>query len=99
MTYAGLEHALIAERVRAGMQRARREGKHLGRPPATARADVRRRWPEVAAAIEDGRHWSVNVSGAVCVVQVAANVTPPAGTLFAAFDHLAAGAAAKAVAP
>ena len=43
--------------------------------------------------------WTVHVSGAVCVVQVAANVTPPAGTLFAAFDHLAAGAAAKAVAP
>ncbi len=51
---SGLERALIAERVRAGMQRARPEGKHLGRPPATARPDVRRRWPEVAAALEDG---------------------------------------------
>ena len=44
-------------------------------------------------------HWSVSVSGAVCVVQLAANLTPPAGTLFAAFDRLAAGAAARAVVP
>ena len=43
--------------------------------------------------------WTVHASGAVCVVQVAANVTPPAGTLFAAFDHLAAAAAARAIVP
>lgn len=41
--------------------------------------------------------WTVPVSGAVCVVQVTTNLTPPAGSLFVAFDHLAAGAAAKAV--
>lgn len=61
VAYAGLERALIAERVRAGMLRARREGKHLGRPPATARPDVRRRWPEVAAALDDG---SLSLRGA-----------------------------------
>ena len=44
-------------------------------------------------------HWSVSVSGAVCVVQVASNVTPPAGTLFAGFEHLDAGVAAKAIVP
>ena len=44
-------------------------------------------------------HWSVSVSGAVCVVQVAANVTPPAGAVFASFDHMAAGSAAKALVP
>ena len=44
-------------------------------------------------------HWSVRVSGAVCVVQVAANVTPPAGALFAGFTHLSTGVAAKALVP
>ena len=44
-------------------------------------------------------HWSVSISGAVCVVQVAANVTPLAGALFAGFTHLSAGAAAKAIVP
>ena len=43
--------------------------------------------------------WSVGVTGAVCVVQVAANVTPPAGALFADFTHLSGGAAAKALVP
>ena len=43
--------------------------------------------------------WTVHVSGAVCVIQVVANLTPPAGTPFAAFDRLAAGAAARAVVP
>ncbi len=43
--------------------------------------------------------WAVHVSGSVCVVQMTANVTPPAGTLFAGFDHLAAAAAAKAIVP
>lgn len=44
-------------------------------------------------------HWSVSVSGAVCVVQVADNLTPPAGFLFADFDFLSAGSAAKALVP
>jgi DNA invertase Pin-like site-specific DNA recombinase len=30
---AQFESALISERVKAGMQRARQEGKHIGRPP------------------------------------------------------------------
>jgi len=33
-SFAQFERALIAERVRAGMDRARRQGKHVGRPPA-----------------------------------------------------------------
>ena len=44
-------------------------------------------------------HWGVSLSGAVCVVQVAANVSPPAGAVFAGFRHLEAGAAAKALLP
>ena len=43
--------------------------------------------------------WQVSVSGSVCVVQVAVNITPPAGALFAVLEHLAAGAAAKAIVP
>lgn len=31
--FAELERSLIAERVRAGMRRARAEGRHIGRPP------------------------------------------------------------------
>ncbi|HLW48637.1 MAG TPA: recombinase family protein [bacterium] len=31
-SFAKFERALIAERVRAGMDRARRQGKHVGRP-------------------------------------------------------------------
>jgi DNA invertase Pin-like site-specific DNA recombinase len=31
-SFAQFERALIAERVRAGMDRARKQGKHLGRP-------------------------------------------------------------------
>ncbi|HKX17160.1 MAG TPA: recombinase family protein [bacterium] len=34
VAYAQLERGIIAERVRAGMDRARRQGKHLGRPQA-----------------------------------------------------------------
>lgn len=43
--------------------------------------------------------WTVHVSGAVCVVQVQTNLTPPAGSLFAAFAHVTAGAAARALVP
>src|SRR5262249_51198902 len=32
VAYAQLERGIIAERVRAGMDRARRQGKHVGRP-------------------------------------------------------------------
>ena len=31
--FAEFERSIIQERVRAGLQRAKREGKHLGRPP------------------------------------------------------------------
>ena len=33
-SFAQFERALIAERVRAGMTRARKQGKHIGRPQA-----------------------------------------------------------------
>lgn len=54
VAYAGLERAMIAERVRAGMDRAKRQGRSLGRPRAKERPEVRRAWPEVREALEAG---------------------------------------------
>ncbi len=54
VAYAGLERAMIAERVKAGMDRAKRQGRTLGRPKAEERPEVRRRWPEVKAGLEAG---------------------------------------------
>ena len=54
VAYAQLERSIIAERVRAGMDRARRQGRTLGRPRAEERPEVRRRWPEVRAGLEAG---------------------------------------------
>ncbi len=54
VAYAGLERAMIAERVKAGMDRAKRQGRTLGRPRAEERPEVRRAWPETRAALEAG---------------------------------------------
>ena len=40
MAYAQLECGILRERVKAGMERARREGRHIGRPPVTERLGV-----------------------------------------------------------
>src|SRR2546427_6661064 len=42
--YAQLERGILAERVRAGMDRARREGRRLGRPGGTQREGFSERW-------------------------------------------------------
>ena len=54
VAYAGLERAMIAERVKAGMDRAKRQGRTLGRPRAEERPEVRRAWPEVRGAVTAG---------------------------------------------
>jgi DNA invertase Pin-like site-specific DNA recombinase len=46
-----LERKTIAERVRAGMDRARAEGKHVDRPRRTAPITEHRQWPLVVAAL------------------------------------------------
>ena len=56
---AQLERSLIVERVKAGLRRARAEGKRLGRPPLQVddrrlESVVRRRLPVRAAARELG---------------------------------------------
>lgn len=43
---AEMERELIRERVKAGVERARSEGRQLGRPPRSAVEDLRR-WPDV----------------------------------------------------
>ena len=52
--YAQLERAVLAERVRAGMARAAREGKPIGRPRVESRAGFRRHWAEVRERIAAG---------------------------------------------
>ena len=54
VAYAQLERGILAERVRAGMDRAKREGVRIGRPPVTDSAKVGPRWPEVQRRIEAG---------------------------------------------
>jgi DNA invertase Pin-like site-specific DNA recombinase len=49
-TFAQFERSLIAERVRAGMARAKRQGKRLGRPRA-----VNSEWEKVRLLIESGQ--------------------------------------------
>lgn len=53
--YAQLERAMIAERVKAGMERARREGRRIGRPPVAADPRKARRLQEAVAAVREGR--------------------------------------------
>ncbi len=49
-TFAQFERSLIAERVRAGMARARKQGKRLGRPQA-----LNGEWERVRLLIESGQ--------------------------------------------
>jgi DNA invertase Pin-like site-specific DNA recombinase len=53
VVYAQLERAALAERVKAGMERARAEGKAIGRPPRAA-IEQHRRWPEVRDLVLGG---------------------------------------------
>jgi len=55
VAYAQLERSILRERVKAGMERARREGRRIGRPRVAERPDVARRWPGVRADLEAGR--------------------------------------------
>ena len=52
--YAQLERGILAERVRAGMDRARRQGRLLGRPGGTRREGFSERWRELVPEIHSG---------------------------------------------
>ena len=52
--YAQLERGVLAERVRAGMERAKREGKHIGRPRIIDRVMRREGFGRVVEALHAG---------------------------------------------
>jgi len=52
--YAQLERGILAERVRAGMDRARRQGRHVGRPGGPQRDGFSERWRELAPRLRAG---------------------------------------------
>jgi DNA invertase Pin-like site-specific DNA recombinase len=54
-TFAEFERSLIAERVRAGMARARKQGRHVGRPGGTQRLGFETRWQALAQDVASGR--------------------------------------------
>ncbi len=53
--YAQLERGILRERVRAGLARAKSQGRHVGRPSVMERAGFRRQWEAVRADITAGR--------------------------------------------
>jgi len=55
MAWAQLERGILSERTKSGMARARREGRHIGRPPVTARPGFAERWAEIHAEVVAGR--------------------------------------------
>lgn len=55
VAYAQLERGILSERTKAGMERARRQGKRIGRPPVTARPRFEERGAEVRTELEAGR--------------------------------------------
>ena len=52
--WAQLERAILRERVKAGMDRARREGKHIGRRFRSEEERIARQWPVMLRRIEAG---------------------------------------------
>lgn len=51
---AEFELEVLRERVKAGMGRARRQGKHVGRPAALASEELARRWETLRPQVEAG---------------------------------------------
>lgn len=58
-SFAQFEKALIAERVRAGMQRAKKEGRRIGRP----RVQVNGEWAGIRQKLEAGQMSSRQAAG------------------------------------
>ncbi len=53
--YAQLERGILSERVKAGMARAKQQGKRLGRPGGTNAIGFRARWHEVELQVRSGQ--------------------------------------------
>ena len=47
MAYAQLERGILRERVKAGMERARKQGVQIGRPRVTTRKGFKRRFGDI----------------------------------------------------
>ena len=54
VAYAGLERGILRERVKAGMERARRQGHRIGRPRVTDRKGFKRRFGDILERLNDG---------------------------------------------
>jgi DNA invertase Pin-like site-specific DNA recombinase len=54
VAYAQLERGILRERVKAGMERARRQGRQIGRPRVTDRRGFRKRFGAVLERIQAG---------------------------------------------
>ena len=54
LAWAQLEKKQLTERVKAGLERARAEGKHLGRPARTKAVTELPQWPKVLRALTAG---------------------------------------------
>lgn len=52
---AEFELEVLSERTRAGMDRARRQGKRIGRPPVITRPGFAERWAAIHSELESGR--------------------------------------------
>ena len=55
VAYAQLERGILAERTKAGMDRARKQGHRIGRPPVTSRPGFAAKWEAVRAELEAGQ--------------------------------------------
>ena len=55
VAYAQLERSILKERVRAGMDRAKRQGKRLGRPSHTPDAEFLGNWEALLPALHTGQ--------------------------------------------
>ena len=54
VAYAQLERGILRERVKAGMDRARREGRQIGRPRVTDRPGFKKRFGAVLERLQEG---------------------------------------------
>ncbi len=67
IAYAGLERGILRERVRAGLERARRQGRHIGRPGGTTNRGFEGRAAKVLPRVRSG---SLTVSAAAAMLGV-----------------------------
>ncbi len=55
VAYAQLERGILRERVRAGMERARKQGHRIGRPRVTDRRGFNRRFGDILERLRQGK--------------------------------------------